>query len=224
MINSFVFSVSSMSLWCNLFGSNGHCDRARHRLTIALMNDTLCEKIARLVQERGWNLEEFARQAELNRLTVRSIIQGGERRLHNATVAACARALGLGVDELRQAPIERLLPRMHTPVVPGESLRRLYETASQPELAAWMERNPERAAQLTPDELDELLSLQGTGGPLTPFGVAQAVDRIERKRRLLEQAAVVASTEYIDMLEAMVALMYEKVQPYRERNRSEPEA
>jgi plasmid maintenance system antidote protein VapI len=184
------------------------------------MDDNLCDKIARLVQERGWNLEEFARQAELNRLTVRSIIQGGERRLHNATVAACARALGLGVDELRQAPVERLLPRMHAPVVPGESLRRMYETASQPELAAWMERNPERASKLTPDELDELLSLQGTGGPLTPFGVSSAVERIERKRRLLEQAAVVASTEYIDMLEAMVTLMYEKVQPYKVRSSS----
>ena len=180
--------------------------------------DDLADKIARLVQERGWNLEEFARHAELNRLTVRSIVSGGERRLHNTTVAACARALGLGVDELRQLPIERLLPRMHTAVVPGESLRRLYETVSQPELATWMECHPERAGQLTPGEMDELLSLQGTGGPLTPFGVGQAVERIERKRRLLEQAAVVASTEYIDMLEAMVALMYEKVQPYRARS------
>ena len=181
------------------------------------MNDTLCEKIARLVQERGWNLEEFARHAELNRLTVRSIIHGGQRRLHNATVAACARALGLGVDDLRRLPLERLLLRMHGPAPPRESMRRLYEAASQPELAAWMERHPERAARLAPDEIDELLSLQGTGGPLTPIGVAQAVERVERKRRLLDQAAIVASTEYIDVLEAMVALMYEKVQPYRDR-------
>ena len=217
MINSLVFSVSSVSLWCNFFGSNGHCDSHPRRPTIALMNDTLCEKIARLVQERGWNLEEFARQAELNRLTVRSIVQGGERRLHNATVAACARALGLGVDELRQVPIERLLPRMHTPVVPGESLRRLYETASQPELAAWMERNPERAAQLTPDELDELLSLQGTGGPLTSFGVEHFVTMIERKRDLIDKVQAIAGTEYIDFLERFVDLLYEKVQPYGDR-------
>ena len=49
----------------------------------------LCAKIARLVRERGWNQEEFARGADLNRLTVRGIFQGGERRLHNATVGAC---------------------------------------------------------------------------------------------------------------------------------------
>ena len=52
-------------------------------------------KIARLVQERGWNQEEFARSADLNRLTVRSLFQGPPRKLHNATVSACARALGL---------------------------------------------------------------------------------------------------------------------------------
>jgi hypothetical protein len=177
----------------------------------------LCGKIARLVEERGWNLEEFARISELNRLTVRSIIQGGHRRLHNATVSACARALGLSVSELRSLPLHRLLPRMHTPVLVRNDLRVLYETACQPELIAWIERNPERAGKLTPQEIDELLSLQGTGGPLTTFGVAQSVERIERKRRLLEQAAVVAGTEYLDLLEPLVALLYEKIQPYRHR-------
>src|SRR5208282_3752591 len=101
---------------------------------------------------------------------------------HNATVSACARALGLSVNDLRQLPLERLLPRMHTPVVGRPNLRLLYEKAAQPELIAWIERNPERAAQLTAEEIDELLSLQGTGGPLTAFGVAHWVELIERKR------------------------------------------
>src|SRR5438309_9525153 len=99
----------------------------------------LCAKIARLVEERGWNQEEFARQADLNRLTVRSIIQGGQRKLHNATVCACARALGLSVNDLRNLPLERLLPRMHTPATARENLRRLYEKAAQPELIGWIE-------------------------------------------------------------------------------------
>jgi hypothetical protein len=177
----------------------------------------LCAKIARLVEERGWNQEEFARIADLNRLTVRSIFQGGQRKLHNATVSACARALGLSVNDLRQLPLDRLLPRMHAPAAARENLRRLYERAAQPELIAWIERNPERAAKLTPEEIDELLSLQGTGGPLTAFGVARWVELIERKRRLLEQAAVIAGTEYIDLLEQLVGLLYEKIQPYRDR-------
>jgi hypothetical protein len=181
-------------------------------------NLNLCAKIARLVQECGWNQEEFARIADLNRLTVRSIFQGGQRRLHNATVSACARALGVGVNDLRVQPLERLLPRVKNRPAPAqENLRALYEKATQPELLAWIERNPERAAQLRPEEVDELLSVQGTGGPLTALGVAHFVELIERKRRLLEQVAVIAGTEYIDLIEQLVGLVYEKIQPYRDR-------
>src|SRR6266496_3165473 len=75
----------------------------------------LATKIARLVEERGWNQEAFARTAGLNRQTVRQILlPDGNRRLRNATVGACAQALGLSVNELRTLPLERLLPRMHT--------------------------------------------------------------------------------------------------------------
>ena len=194
------------------------------RLQSRLMNDIpassdvpLCAKIARLVKERGWNQEEFARLADLNRLTIRSIFQGPPRKLHNATVSACARALGLSVNDLLTQPLEKLLPRMRLALPGKESLRVLYEQAAQPELLAWLESNPGRAAHLTPQEIDELLSLQGTGGPLTSFGVAHYVEQLERRRKILEQAAVVAGTEYIDLLERFVGLLYEKIQPYQDR-------
>jgi hypothetical protein len=56
---------------------------------------------------------------------------------------------------------------------------------------------------------------------LTSFGVAHYVEQIERRRRILEQAAIVAGTEYIDMLEQFVGLLYDKVQPYKDRGISE---
>jgi transcriptional regulator with XRE-family HTH domain len=180
----------------------------------------LATKIARLVEERGWNQEEFARIANLNRQTIRQILMpSGDRRLRNATIAACARALNLTVNELRTLPLERLLPRMHGhhPANGDEQMRRLYEQATQPELLAWIERNPERARQLGPDELDELLSLQGTGGPLTKMGVEHYVGLIERKRKLMQKVQAVAGTEYIDLLEQVVDLMYDKVRPYGDR-------
>jgi transcriptional regulator with XRE-family HTH domain len=180
----------------------------------------LAVKIARLVEERGWNQEEFARIARLNRHTVRQILlPRGQRRLRNATISACARALGLTVNELRTVPLERLLPRMVDGQAGGadDNLRRRYEQATQPELRAWMERNPDRARQLSDEEVDELLSLQGTGGPLTAFGVDAFVERIERRRRLVQQVHAIAGTEYLDLLEQLVALLYEKVQPYRDR-------
>jgi transcriptional regulator with XRE-family HTH domain len=183
-------------------------------------NAALLAKIARLVQERGWNQEDFARIAGLNRQTARQIMMPtGERRLRNATISACARALGLTVGELLDQPLDRLLVRMNNQPPPpsDEKLHRLYEQATQPELRSWMERNPERAKHLTPEEFDELLSLQGTGGPLTSIGVEHFVEIIERKRHLIDQVHAIAGTEYLDVLEKLVELMYEKIQPYRNK-------
>jgi transcriptional regulator with XRE-family HTH domain len=181
----------------------------------------LANKIARLVQERGWNQEDFASITGLNRQTIREILQpSGERRLRNATVAKCANALNLTVHELRTQPLERLLPRMrrdHPARTGDETQRQLWEDATQPELKAWLERNPERARQLTPAEIDEVLSLQATGGPLSRLGVEHYINLIERKRKLLQKVQAVAGTEYLDFLEQFVELLFDKVQPYRDR-------
>jgi hypothetical protein len=180
--------------------------------------DDLAVKIARLVEERGWNQEEFARITRLNRHTVRQILlPGGHRRLRNATIGACARALGLTVNELRTLPLERLLPRMSEahPANGVAPLRRLYERAHEPELVAWLERNGERAQQLSDAEVDELLALQDAREALNAFGVEGFVKRLERRRRLIQQVHTITGTEYVDLLEQLVDLLYEKVQPSR---------
>jgi transcriptional regulator with XRE-family HTH domain len=178
----------------------------------------LASKIARLVEERGWNQEDFARIAKLNRHTVREIVKnGGGRRLRNATVSQCAAALGLHVNELRDLPLERLLPRMHGKRLPEEEggLKRLTERSKSPDLLTWLEKNPDRAAQITPDEAEELLTMEAPGGALARLGVEHSVELIERKRRLLRRVAVIAGTEYGDFLEQFVGLLFEKVQPPR---------
>src|SRR5262249_20201461 len=154
-------------------------------------------------EERGWNQEEFARIARLNRHTVRQILlPGGQRRLRNATIGACAKALGLTVSELRTLPLERLLPRMVEGAAgPDDPLRRFYDLATQPELRAWLERNPDRARHFTEEERQEILSLQGPEGPLSAFGVDAFVQRLERRRKLLQQVHTIAGTEYLDLLE-----------------------
>ena len=66
----------------------------------------LANRIAKLVEEKGWNQEDFARSADLNRHTVRQILHGGpKRRLRNATVSQCAAALGLTVDLARRCTL-----------------------------------------------------------------------------------------------------------------------
>lgn len=174
----------------------------------------LAVKIARLVEERGWNQEDFARIANLNRNTVHTILQRQNRRLRNATVQACAKALGLTVSELRSMPLDRLLPRMHGQAPPDgdETLRRLFEKAVQPDLIAWLERNPERARKLTAPEVEDLLGVQGADGPLTHVGVERYVEMLERKRELHHRVGAIAGTEYLSLLEQVVGLLYEKVQ------------
>ena len=179
----------------------------------------LALKIKRLVEERGWNQGDFARIADLNRHTARQILlPGGTRRLRNATINACAKALGLTVNELRTHSLERLLPRMADGGTssPSDAVRRTYEQATLPELRAWLERNPDRARRLGEEDLDELLALQGPGGPLTAFGVDAFVQRIERRRKVVEHVHAIAGTEYLDLLEQIVSLLHDKVQPRKE--------
>jgi len=178
---------------------------------------SLATKIARLVEERGWNQEEFARVARLNRQTVRQILQESDRKLRNSTVSACATALGVPVSDLRTLPLDRLLARVNgqAPLAQEDPLRGLVSKTSNPQLLAWIERNPDRARKLSADEADELLSIPDE--TLTNFGVEHFIEVIERKRKLFQQVHTIAGTEYLDLLEKLVGLMYEKIQPYRDR-------
>lgn len=175
----------------------------------------LANKIARLVEERGWNQEDFARISDLNRHTCHQILHGGPKRgLRNTTVNQCAKALGLTVSELRTLPLDRLLPRMHgKPAADDESLKLLYERAALPALVAWLDRNKDRAAQLRPDEIQELLDMQAPGGPLDKVGVESCVEMLERRRLLICRVKEIAGTEYFDFLEQCVKLVHEKVKP-----------
>ncbi len=173
----------------------------------------LALKIAKLVEEKGWNQEDFARISNLNRHTVRQILHGGsKRKLRNATVSQCAEALGLTVNELRSLPIDRLLMRVHGQApTDDEALKLLNDLATLPELTGWLQRNQARAAALQPDEVRELLEMQAPGGPMERLGVEHFVELIERRRKLLCQVRVIAGTEYLDLLEQFVGLLFEKV-------------
>jgi transcriptional regulator with XRE-family HTH domain len=176
----------------------------------------LAAKIARLVEERGWNQEDFARIAQLNRQTVRQILQAAPtRKLRNATISACARALGLTVSELRDLPLVRLLPRMHghPPGPDDDLLKHLHERAAQPELVAWLERNPDRVRRFSAADVADLLEHQGPDGALAKLGVERYVEILERRRDLLRKVEAIAGSEYLGFLEQFVDLLYEKVRP-----------
>jgi hypothetical protein len=134
-------------------------------------------------------------------------------------VSACAAALGVPVSDLKNLPVEGLLAKVRDKNSGGsaESPQRLYDQATQPELRAWIARNPDRAKLIDAEEMDELLSLQGVGGPMTGFGVEHFVAQLERRRQILDKVRTIAGTELVELLEKLVDLMYEKIQPYGDR-------
>jgi transcriptional regulator with XRE-family HTH domain len=185
---------------------NGHlCDQSM----------ALSSKIAALVRERGWSQKEFARRAGLSRQTIREILeQTCRRRLRNRTIFGCARALGMCVSQLCQEDCtpgpsvaeEGLMPML------TEDLR--YDLATQPQVKRWLEERKNEAGKYTQAEVTELLSMQGTGGPLTADGLRVALEQLDRKRKLFDRVHVVAGTEYLGLLERLVEWLYERVQPY----------
>ncbi len=98
------------------------------------------------------------------------------------------------------------------PDADDDSLKRLYELGKLPELVSWLERHGDRARRFTAAEVNELLALQGPGGPLAKFGVEHFVELIERKRQLRDRVEAIAATEYLEFLERFVDLLYEKMQ------------
>ncbi len=177
---------------------------------------SLSQRICRLVREKGWTQKAFAQAAHLNRLTARNIMTQPLVRLRGDTVRACAMALGFTVEEIVEAPLQELLRRLRGPKTP---VPREEILAEQPELLAWMEAHPDRAAQLGPAEIDELMSLQGMGGPLTSEGVCYFVDRLERKRELLQQVEMIAGTDYLPLLEQFVSLIVDRVDVQKNLNK-----
>lgn len=193
--------------------------------TDGIGDQDLARKITKLVEERGWNQEMFARACRLNRHTVRQILQPGpQRRLRNHTVGRCAEALGLTVNELRTLPLERLLPRMHgKPPADQEAINLLRTSATLPEFVAWLERNPDRAAEFRSDEIGELLAMQEPGGAMERLGVEQCVVNVERRRELLLQVKMILNTEYIGLLEQVVELVCDKINAGRQQVNSRPQ-
>lgn len=98
------------------------------------------------------------------------------------------------------------------PGTPAPSLSRGYLLACQPIFCQWSIDHPDRFSELTPDEIDELLSLQATGGPLTEFGVEHFVGILERRRKLHLQLDAIAGTDWLDHVERYLELVFQAIQ------------
>ncbi len=169
----------------------------------------IAQKIARLIAERGWNQEDFARISRLNRHTVRNILHGGgRRRLRNATISRCAEALGLSVSELRDLPLERLLARWRgRHAAAEENLQLLRNYATDPQLRQWLETHPKQAAELDRWQIEELLAAQGRDGRIASCGIENVIDCLQRRRRIAELLRSVQNPRLLELIEELLGMM-----------------
>lgn len=170
---------------------------------------SLQQKIARLITQKGWNQEDFARISRLNRHTVRTIMLGKEVKLRNSTLESCARAFGFTPDQLIQSPLELLLSKLDTNQTPVQQqrYRRLLEGITREELKNWMEKHPDRARLLESSAIDEILSFQ-TNPSFNPGNLETLILRLERKARILEKVRHLNHPRHLEVLEHLLDTMH----------------
>lgn len=151
--------------------------------------------LRRLMARDGLTLADIVDRSGLNHQTVKGILSG-EKRPHSRTLHRLAAALGVPVEELFQDPAllrHRLFDRRTNPVV--EEV-----VAAEPQLFhGW-----------TQAEFDELYSRFGAGGALTTEGTMEAAKHMNRRRELLNKAALLLETNEGELLEGMIEMLYRR--------------
>ena len=180
----------------------------------------LAAKIARLVEERGWNQEEFARIARVNRHTARQILlRVGGRSLRNSTILACARRWVCRSTTCAACRWRSCCRSCATPSRPTARLACAASTnrrRSRSWSPGWNATPTGRAAS-RPRNATSCWPCKARPGRSSTFGVEGFVQRLERRRRIVERIHAIAGTEYLDLLEQFVDLLHDRVQPGRDR-------
>ena len=155
---------------------------------------------------RGMELQELASRAGISRTTLYHLERGHTGRLRATTLQKIAQALGLSVEELisptRQAPAR----------LRDSDAARRFDRATNPLIAEVMQDRPRLFDGWSDDDVDELYSTFGTGGPLSEQGVVMAAEAINRKRDAIHKLHVVLETHLRDHALHMIELLYDLVE------------
>lgn len=156
----------------------------------------LAANLRRLMARHGWTVDSVVAESGLDERTIRGILAGSTRP-HARTLHRLAQGLGVNSDELFQDPsllAYRLFDRRTNPLV-DEAVRQ------HPQLfQGWVEA-----------DFDELYSQFGAGGCLTLEGALALVARINKKRSVHDQVAVLLESSEAELLASLVDLLYQRV-------------
>lgn len=157
---------------------------------------------------RGMELQELARLAGISRTTLYHLERGHTGRLRATTLRKIADALDLTVEELLSPA-----PSRPAPIGPRDaSAARRFDRATNPLVSEVMQDQPQLFTGWSPDDMDELCSTFGTGGPLTEQGVITAAEAINRKRDAIHKLHIVLETHLRDHALHMIEMLYDLVE------------
>ena len=162
----------------------------------------VASNLRRLMARHDFTVQGLAAASGVDIRTVKSLLHDRQRP-HARTLHKLAEGLGVTADEFFQPLADR---------TSGDyGAQTAFDRATNPVVSEVLAAHPERFADWTAGEVDELFSRVGTGGELNEQGVAAAAELIESRREILAKAAVVLETEEADLLRGIVEMLFERV-------------
>jgi transcriptional regulator with XRE-family HTH domain len=165
---------------------------------IAVSHSPSCDyaaNVRRLMAREGLTLAELLRRSGLNHRTVKGILNGSSQP-QPRTLHRLATALGVPVEELFQ---DAALLR-----------HRLFDRQTNPVVEEVVAAEPQLFHGWTQAEFDELYSRFGAGGALNEAGARAAAEHMNRRRELLNKAALLLETNEGEVLESMIEVLYRR--------------
>ena len=169
-------------------------------------------KIREICRRKGWNLGELARNAGISRTALYMLERGKTRNPHGSTLRKIARALEVTPEQLWQdfatTPNRQSVIRVARDKSDAE-LQRHFDRSTNPAVAEMAQQAPELFVGWSSQEWDELYSTFGTGGPLTPDGVEETANQINRKRETIQQLHVILETHLSEVAVKLIETLFQ---------------
>jgi len=144
----------------------------------------------------GMTLRALVSASGLHERTVKAALNGAGKP-HARTLHRLAVGLGVSADELFQLPAAARV----------SSFNRQTNGA----VDAIVARQPQRFADWTEADFEELYSNFGTGGALTSDGAEQVIAAIDEKRSVHRKVALLLESSHAELLASFVDLLYQRI-------------
>ncbi len=151
--------------------------------------------VRRLMAKLDMTFQDVVEASGVDARTLGSLLRGTTKP-HARTLRKLADGLGVGTDELFQSLL---------------SVGSGFDRDTNPIVTEAIDSFPEVFHQWSEEDFDELYSRVGVGGGLTVEGAVEAAERMNQKRELLHQAALVLESSHQDVLRELIQVLYRKV-------------